>query len=165
MQGAFAFRRQQRVHPVERREVRRVVNGLLDARQGQLAIRPEQGESVQRLRQGQQVTFIAVAEQLVRRIIQLKVVLLRSRCHPFGQMRLFRRLTGNLHRVGCELGEPRRIFLRFGELVAAHNQQQIAVKQADQRGQLFIDGRVRAVFRQQDLNSLARRKKAHRLTE
>ena len=80
-------------------------------------------------------------------------------------MRLFRRLAGDLHRVGCELGKPRRIFLRFGELVAAHNQQQIAVKQADQRGQLFIDGRVRAVFRQQDLNSLARRKKAHRLTE
>ena len=80
-------------------------------------------------------------------------------------MRLFRRLTGHLHRVGSELGEPRRIFLRFGELVAAHNQQQIAVKQADQRGQLFIDGRVRAVLWQQDLNSLARRKKAHRLTE
>ena len=76
MQGAFTFRGQQCIHPVERREVRGVINGLLDAGECQFAIRPEQGESVQRLCQRQEVTLIAVAEQLICRIIPLKVVLL-----------------------------------------------------------------------------------------
>ena len=121
MQGAFTFRGQQCIHPVERREVRGVINGLLDAGECQFAIRPEQGESVQRLCQRQEVTLIAVAEQLICRIIQLKVVLLCSCGHPFWQMRLLRCLTGNQHRVGRQLSEPRGIFLRFGELIAADN--------------------------------------------
>ncbi len=35
----------------------------------------------------------------------------------------------------------------FGQLISANYQQQVVVQQANQRGELFIDRRVGAVFR------------------
>ncbi|GHK53265.1 hypothetical protein KPZU09_30010 [Klebsiella pneumoniae] len=38
-------------------------------------------------------------------------------------------------------------FSGFGQLISANYQQQVVVQQANQRGELFIDRRVGAVFR------------------
>ncbi len=84
---------------------------------------------------------------------------------PFWQLRLFRCLTADQHRAVSQGGKPGGIFLRFRELITAHNQQQILMQQADQHGKLFVDSGVWAVFRQLQGERLARRKKTHRLAQ
>ncbi len=71
VQSTFTFRRQQRINPVEGGKVRGIIHRLFHARQRQLAIGPQQGEPVQRLRQCQKVAFVAVAQELTGGLIQL----------------------------------------------------------------------------------------------
>ena len=80
--------------------MRGIIHRLFHARQRQLAIGPQQGEPVQRLRQCQKVAFVAVAQELTGGLIQLQIVLLCSRGNPFWQMRLLWSLAGDKHRTG-----------------------------------------------------------------
>ena len=100
---------------------REVASALLDARQRELAIRPQQRETFQRLRQRQQVAFVAVAQQLTGGIIKMQVVLFCPRRQPSWQLRIFRRLTAHLNRAAGQGGYPGGIFLRFGELITAND--------------------------------------------
>lgn len=139
-----------------------VVHRLLDARQCELAVRVQQRQPLQRLRQRQQVAFVAVAQQLIGGVVQLQLHRLGARGDPARQLRLFRRLATDEGAVRAERLEPGAVFLRFGEARAAQDQQNILVQQRGELGQLFADRRRRAVFREDQQQRLAAGEQAHR---
>ena len=121
----------------------------------------QQRQPLQRLRQRQQVAFVAVAQQLIGGVVQLQLHRLGARGDPARQLRLFRRLATDEGAVRAER-EPGAVFLRFGEARAAQDQQNILVQQRGELGQLFADRRRRAVFREDQQQRLAAGEQAHR---
>ncbi|MOA12098.1 hypothetical protein D3C78_1320660 [compost metagenome] len=125
----------------------------------------QQRQPLQRLRQRQQVAFVAVTQQLVCRVVQFQLQGFGTLGDPAGELRLFRRLATDVSAVRAERLEPGTVFLRFGQAWPTQHQQNVVMQQCGQFDQLFADRCRRPVLREDQQQRLTAGEQAHGLTD